>query len=101
MAPKDEQLRPLMTRLPERLRRRLERAASANQRSMNAEIIYRLEQSFEVSEQAAAVADAVRTAGYAAAVGLSGDATMRLARIEQMLTEALTHTPPASSEEDE
>jgi Arc-like DNA binding domain len=45
MAPTDE-LRPVMTRLPERLRRRLERAAAANQRSMNAEIIHRLELSF-------------------------------------------------------
>jgi hypothetical protein len=46
MVPKDEELRPVMTRLPEKLRRRLEKAASANQRSMNAEIIYRLEESF-------------------------------------------------------
>ena len=46
MAPKDDELRPVMTRLPERLRRKLDRAASANKRSMNAEIIHRLEVSF-------------------------------------------------------
>ena len=44
--PKDEELRPLMTRLPERLRRKLERAAATNKRSMNTEIIHRLDQSF-------------------------------------------------------
>lgn len=47
MARKTEELRPVMTRLPEELRRRLERVAWASQRSMNAEIIHRLELSFK------------------------------------------------------
>lgn len=52
MAPKDQELRPLMTRIPEKLRARLERAAAKAGRSMNAELIQRLEQSFEPSAQA-------------------------------------------------
>jgi hypothetical protein len=36
-----------MTRIPERLRRQLERSAEQNRRSMNAEIIHRLEESFQ------------------------------------------------------
>jgi hypothetical protein len=47
MARKTQELRPVMTRLPEPLRKRLERDAAHNGRSMNTEIIYRLEQSSE------------------------------------------------------
>ena len=46
VARKTEELRPVMTRLPEALRRRLEREAARNHRSMNTEIIHRLEDSF-------------------------------------------------------
>jgi Arc-like DNA binding dprotein len=46
MAHKPNDLRPIMTRLPERLRADLERSAKRNDRSMNAEIIHRLLQSF-------------------------------------------------------
>jgi hypothetical protein len=56
MARKAQELRPVMTRIPETLRRRLERAAARNNRSMNTEIIHRLERSFRweaVSEQLA------------------------------------------------
>jgi hypothetical protein len=56
MAPKDEELRPVMTRIPERLRRRLEREARWHRRSMNAEIIHRLQASFDIPDQAAAIA---------------------------------------------
>jgi Arc-like DNA binding domain len=45
MARKPQELRPVMVRLPEKLRRWLERVAAENGRSMNTEIIYRLEQS--------------------------------------------------------
>lgn len=45
MAKKARELRPVMTRLPESLRRRLEIAAKRNGRSMNAEIIHRLDRS--------------------------------------------------------
>jgi hypothetical protein len=47
MALKATHLRPVMTRIPEGLRKRLERAAKANRRSMNAEIIHRLVGSFD------------------------------------------------------
>jgi Arc-like DNA binding domain len=47
MVRKSRQLRPVMTRIPEGLRRRLEREAEQNGRSMNAEIIHRLESSFQ------------------------------------------------------
>jgi Arc-like DNA binding domain len=46
MARKRTELRPVMVRLPETLRRRVERDAERNGRSMNTEIIHRLEQSF-------------------------------------------------------
>ena len=45
MAKKDKQVRPVMVRLPEALRRRIEREAKSNGRSMNSEIVRRLEQS--------------------------------------------------------
>ena len=47
MALKPTDLRPVMTRIPEGLRRKLEREAGRNDRSMNAEIIGRLEESFQ------------------------------------------------------
>jgi Arc-like DNA binding domain len=50
MARKPQELRPVMTRIPEALRRRLERSAAASGRSMNTEIIHRLEQSFRRDE---------------------------------------------------
>jgi|SRR5215831_4475686 len=56
MAPKDEELRPVMTRIPERLRRRLEREAKWHRRSMNAEIVHRLQESFDIPDQASAIA---------------------------------------------
>jgi L-fucose isomerase-like protein len=47
MARKAQQLTGVMVRLPEKLRRWMERAASKNGRSMNSEIIHRLEQSID------------------------------------------------------
>ena len=45
----------LKLRFPESLRLRIDSAAKQNQRSMNAEIIKRLEQSFQRQDQAALV----------------------------------------------
>jgi len=42
-----ERLRPVMVRLPEKLRRELATMASENRRSMNTEIITRLDRSLE------------------------------------------------------
>jgi hypothetical protein len=50
MVRKSKQLRPVMTRIPEGLRRKLEREAEQNRCSMNAEIIRRLESSFRREE---------------------------------------------------
>jgi Arc-like DNA binding domain len=53
MARKPTELRPIMARLPEGLRRRLEREAKRNNRSMNAEIINRLFRSIEEEDELA------------------------------------------------
>jgi hypothetical protein len=52
MVRKGKELRPVMTRIPETLRRRLEREAELNRRSMNAEMIVRLESSFRRQDAA-------------------------------------------------
>jgi Arc-like DNA binding domain len=59
MARKPADLVPLMLRLPEDLRRRIEREANRNQRSLNAEVVRRLEQSFQSDESAQLVAKTV------------------------------------------
>jgi len=56
---KSQELRPVMTRIPEGLRRRLEREAEQNRRSMNAEIIHRLTQSFVRQDQTDLIATTV------------------------------------------
>jgi len=55
VARKNQELRPVMTRIPERLRGRLEREANSRGRSMNAEIVKRLQESFDIPEQAEAI----------------------------------------------
>jgi Arc-like DNA binding domain len=55
VARKDQELRPVMTRIPEGLRRRLEREARWHRRSMNAEIVHRLQESFDIPDQAGAI----------------------------------------------
>jgi len=57
---KGQELRPVMTRIPEGLRRKLEREAEQNRRSMNAEIIHRLTQSFERQDRADLVAATIQ-----------------------------------------
>ena len=51
MARKSQQLRIVMTRMPDHLRSRIQREAKLNSRSMNAEIIYRLQESFQREDQ--------------------------------------------------
>jgi phosphoenolpyruvate carboxylase len=67
MVRKSQELRPVMTRLPEGLRRRLEREAEENGRSMNAEIIYRLQQSFRHAEHQVDLIEQAKLAAEAAA----------------------------------
>jgi hypothetical protein len=59
VAQKDQELRPVMTRIPEGLRRRLEREAKWHRRSMNAEIVSRLQASFDIPDYAGAIAQDV------------------------------------------
>jgi hypothetical protein len=54
MARKAQKLRPVMTRIPETLRRRLERLAARNGRSMNSEIIHRLQRTIAIDDSGAA-----------------------------------------------
>jgi hypothetical protein len=68
MVRKGQELRPVMTRIPEGLRRRLEREAEQNRRSMNAEIIHRLEQSFQRQDQKEMINAAVKSSAGAAVV---------------------------------
>ena len=58
MVRKPTELRPLMIRIPESLRRKLEREAARQDRSMNAEIIHRLDESFSLPGLAQATANA-------------------------------------------
>lgn len=58
MARKPTELRPLMVRIPESLRRKLEKEAVRQDRSMNAEIIHRLDQSFLIPDLVKATANA-------------------------------------------
>jgi hypothetical protein len=51
MAKKSTAIVPTMLRMREELRRRIEREAKKNGRSLNAEMVERLEQSFAMSEQ--------------------------------------------------
>jgi hypothetical protein len=85
MARKDQELRPVMTRIPEGLRRQLERAAVRNGRSMNAEIISRLEHSFTAPKLAAEVAFGVTNAHLAR----DQEFASRLKHIEELLTRLL------------
>jgi hypothetical protein len=52
----------LQLRFHEALRRRLVQEAKKHNRSLNAEIVHRLDQSLDVPEQAAALANEVRSA---------------------------------------
>jgi len=60
MAKKDDlELRPVMTRIPEGLRRRLEREARWHRTSMNAEIVKRLQGSFDIPNQIQSIVDGI------------------------------------------
>jgi hypothetical protein len=80
MARKPTDTVPLMLRLPENLRRRIEHSAKKQQRSLNAEIIHRLEESFTRQDQAAliektatAVVEEFRVVGFGPAAKDEGN----------------------------
>src|SRR5262245_22041426 len=66
MARKPTDIVKLQLRFHEALRRRLAQEAKRHDRSLNAEIVHRLEQSLDVPEQAAALAGEVRSAAKSA-----------------------------------
>jgi hypothetical protein len=93
MARKSTELRPIMTRIPEGLRKRLEREAKWRRRSMNAEIITRLQESFDIPDQAYDIAsdvssevssdiDAMGVAIQKSLDGIRDDIRTVLARLE-------------------
>ena len=58
-------------RIPEELRRRLERAAKSRDTSLNAEMMRRLEDSFSQQDMKAAIIEAVQTATASFVPGLA------------------------------
>jgi hypothetical protein len=84
MARKPTDMVQLKLRFSEALRRRLEREAARNNRSMNTEIIHRLEESFRQHEINQSVLDGIRSARNWAVVG-GDEAAMRLAALEEEL----------------
>jgi hypothetical protein len=87
MAKKDRELRPVMTRIPEKLRHRLEREAKFRGRSMNMEIVTRLQESFDIPEQTSAIASDV-----ASEIGSELDqVSMGVAAIQSQIRAILSH----------
>jgi hypothetical protein len=66
MARKTTEIVTLSLRIREELRKRVEREAKRADRSMNAEIIYRLEQSFEQGDIIEAIKEAVGSPAFLA-----------------------------------
>jgi hypothetical protein len=60
MARKSQGSRPTMVRLPAGVRRELERVAELHQRSLSAEVIYRLEQSLLAPEERPSAEEQIR-----------------------------------------
>jgi hypothetical protein len=93
----------LKLRLSERLRRRLENAASKNSRSMNSEIIHRLEGSFE--EIPDDVFQVIKAALAEHAKAIVNRATLGLGRIAQNLGDGVAAgrrlTDPKAQREEE
>ena len=66
MVRKSQELRPVMTRIPEGLRSKLAREGRKKRRSMNAEIVYRLEQSFVLEDIFKAIKEGMASPGFIA-----------------------------------
>jgi len=87
MAQKGSELRPVMTRIPEKLRQRLEREAKFRGRSMNMEIVTRLQESFDIPDQTRAIASDV-----ASEIGSGLDeVSSSLADIQSQVRAILSH----------
>ena len=88
MARKPTELRPLMIRIPEALRGKLEKQAAQNDRSMNAEIIYRLEQSLTLPNVVKATAtltamvEKLNVVSFGGAPGVTTDKPTNIGRVK-------------------
>lgn len=89
MALKATDLRPIMTRLPEGLRKRLERSARDNRRSMNAEIIHRLVESYAAADTMAVFREGGREAAAASARALMQVVNMTLPPAQRLTDQEL------------
>src|SRR5262245_46464306 len=87
MAQKGPELRPVMTRIPEKLRQRLEREAKFRGRSMNMEIVTRLQESFDIPDQTSAIASDVASEIGSEIDGIS----MSLIDIQSQIRAILSH----------
>jgi plasmid stability protein len=83
---KNEELRPLMTRIPESLRARLEKSAARSHRSMNAELIYRLEESYRREEREQIIGLAAQQATTAATTAMIETLGPKLDAINSWIT---------------
>jgi Arc-like DNA binding domain len=95
MVRKSQELRPVMTRIPEGLRRRLEREADQNRRSMNAEIIHRLEESFQREDQG----ELIRRTAREVVKATAGEAVQMTLSKWVELSQPPSGTPQLSNEE--
>ena len=94
MAESDDRAKPyrFLLRMPEELRGELTQASSRSERSLNAEIVRRLEQSLRDEQRAVARAAALRRAQRAAlAFGATGAAVV--AAVFALATESGTRSP--------
>lgn len=78
MAKKPEELRPVMVRIPEVIRRQLARDAKKNGRSMNTEIIHRLTESLSSKSLADLFQQYAETAANVAAAKAADEVVKRL-----------------------
>lgn len=105
MARKPTDTVQLKLRFPEAMRRRLERVAGANDRSMNAEIIHRLDQSFRkdgiaelIQATAKETAEKVVAQWAARPTTEAGKRTSRGIILDEIKKLLATHFPPTSAE---
>jgi Arc-like DNA binding domain len=90
MARKPTDTVKLQLRFHEALRRRLAQEAKKHDRSLNAEIVHRLEQSLDVPEQAAALASEVRSAAKSAFRELFPPGSVSAESVKSVLREWLS-----------
>jgi Arc-like DNA binding domain len=99
MARKPTDTVQLKLRFPEAVRRRLEREAARNARSMNTEIIHRLQRTFAIDDGAAAtnMLDVLRSLGVDITRANERDVAVALQNIFGRILTASLLAPPAAA----